>query len=44
MGIKVPLNPTALKEVKNGQEITIRGRFATRKEGNVIMSNCSLVK
>jgi hypothetical protein len=43
-GIRINLRPTELKNVKDGQEITVRGRFTARKDGDVNMSNCSFVK
>lgn len=46
-GIECTLRQAEMKELKEGQTITIRGRFTQRRkepDSNVAMSNCSLVK
>jgi len=44
--IEFTLPAAQAKELKDGQEITIRCRFGTRKEsdGNLLLSNCTLQK
>jgi hypothetical protein len=44
--IEFSLRPTELGEIKTGQEITVRGRLAPRKnpDSNLMLSNCNLVK
>jgi len=43
--IEFSLRPADAKDLKAGQEVTLRGRFAPRKEdGNLLISNCTLVK
>ncbi len=44
-GIEVNLRPTQMQEVQDKQQVTVRGRFAQRKDkGNLTMSNCTLLK
>src|SRR5262249_21860398 len=44
-GIEVGLRASDLKDIKGGQEITVRCRLGTRKEpdGNLTLSNCTLL-
>ena len=44
--IEFTLPPPQLKDLKSGQEITVRGRFAPRKnpDKNLVLSNGGLVK
>jgi tetratricopeptide (TPR) repeat protein len=45
-GIEFTLPTAQMTELKDGEEITLRCRFGTRKEpdGNLLLSNCTVVK